>query len=502
MKPSDTIFEGLDAIDWGSLSHAYGSASDVPHLLRRLLGVTSPRQGEAGPMDKFANQIFHQGTLYEATPYVVPFLIRIVETSTARNRADVLWMLADMGRLSMDLPDPNSPEHTPYHEYARLTRAEVLKGYDAYVKILSDAKPKIRKGAAEILANLPERIADSEPVLRQQIDAETDLKIKPGLVSSLGKLWCRSHSDHSRLVFNKALTVDDQAFMLSFMRNTAESPDVRFAAALEVGRLFGETFLDEVIPVLIESLSFIKGSEADKANKIQGQDQNIQTEANRINDRKAIGNPDSSWRTLNMAYIHTHIALGYEPKVALAWYLASSLAEDVDLRIEAAARMKDLANTWRWIPPLIAPRLFEMLTDPDELVRYKAAESFRALGFSAEPTLTLAEQSEAPFVRELAATIRSEGLTRLHLIQSGTRFDLNAWPLDRLLEELKKRFRPGFMEMSQSNRIGSIIDKLVQHGDQAKAAIPELRELLRTQNDIVRSAPMCQAQHNHVVQCA
>lgn len=30
------MLEGLDAIDWTSLEHAYGDASDVPDLLRDL----------------------------------------------------------------------------------------------------------------------------------------------------------------------------------------------------------------------------------------------------------------------------------------------------------------------------------------------------------------------------------------------------------------------------------------------------------------------------------
>ena len=35
------LLDGLDDIDWGSLQHAYGAASDVPGLLRALADPSS-----------------------------------------------------------------------------------------------------------------------------------------------------------------------------------------------------------------------------------------------------------------------------------------------------------------------------------------------------------------------------------------------------------------------------------------------------------------------------
>jgi hypothetical protein len=60
-------------IDWASLSHAYGDASDVPDMLARL------RSGDA---DEAAHELWaavlHQGTLYDATPPAVAEICRVL----------------------------------------------------------------------------------------------------------------------------------------------------------------------------------------------------------------------------------------------------------------------------------------------------------------------------------------------------------------------------------------------------------------------------------------
>lgn len=39
--PSMALLDGLDEVDWGSLHHAYGPATDVPGLLRALVDPAS-----------------------------------------------------------------------------------------------------------------------------------------------------------------------------------------------------------------------------------------------------------------------------------------------------------------------------------------------------------------------------------------------------------------------------------------------------------------------------
>lgn len=70
------MLEGLDAVDWSSLSHAHGPATDVPQLLRSLLSKDTDVRLEA--CAELHERIWHQGTVYSASAAVVPFLFELL----------------------------------------------------------------------------------------------------------------------------------------------------------------------------------------------------------------------------------------------------------------------------------------------------------------------------------------------------------------------------------------------------------------------------------------
>ncbi|WWM27476.1 hypothetical protein QBW33_27625 [Streptomyces sp. B21-104] len=64
----------VDARPWAALTHAYGSAADVPDCLRALAGEDDEKAAEA--LSELYGSILHQGSVYEATAHAVPFLAR------------------------------------------------------------------------------------------------------------------------------------------------------------------------------------------------------------------------------------------------------------------------------------------------------------------------------------------------------------------------------------------------------------------------------------------
>jgi hypothetical protein len=79
------MLEGLDKIDWSKLSHAYGEATDVPEVLRAL---TSEDEGERlEAQSKLYGNLWHQGTVYEASAYAVPFFIELLESPKVTDKA-------------------------------------------------------------------------------------------------------------------------------------------------------------------------------------------------------------------------------------------------------------------------------------------------------------------------------------------------------------------------------------------------------------------------------
>lgn len=70
--PDNNALAGLDNVPWESLRHAYGQADDIPNLLRDI--ANGDAEVAAGAVDELYGSIWHQGTIYDATPHAVPFL--------------------------------------------------------------------------------------------------------------------------------------------------------------------------------------------------------------------------------------------------------------------------------------------------------------------------------------------------------------------------------------------------------------------------------------------
>ncbi len=94
---------GLGDVPWHDLTHAYGSADDVPVLLRRLQG-----DGRERDEARYAlrGNIWHQGTTYDATAFAVPFLARLAaaDASLAPELLFDLGAIAEGARTSTGLP--------------------------------------------------------------------------------------------------------------------------------------------------------------------------------------------------------------------------------------------------------------------------------------------------------------------------------------------------------------------------------------------------------------
>ena len=77
----------LDDPRWQKLSHAYGSAGDIPKLLRQLAHVTGPK-AEPGSEPWFTlwSSLCHQGDIYDASYAALPHIVEIA--CNARERID------------------------------------------------------------------------------------------------------------------------------------------------------------------------------------------------------------------------------------------------------------------------------------------------------------------------------------------------------------------------------------------------------------------------------
>ncbi|MEU5769733.1 hypothetical protein ABZ782_27825 [Streptomyces asoensis] len=247
MKRSDDLLAGLDDIDWAALGHAYGSAEDVPGQLRAVCGPDEEAR-ESAFRSLFGN-IFHQGTRYSASPYAVPFLVRIAVAGPVGARADALLLLT---RLAIDWHDEydlplgidtaawraaaTSPEEN-LRWYDEQIAAEIdeerlkhlregrtycaaghpvdaregaLRSYDAVraqlpvlLELLGDQDPDIRAKTAYLLGWFPEEAGATLLSLLACLDGEPDPVCVATVLVSVGLLAdhdpdgrLRHHLDH------------------------------------------------------------------------------------------------------------------------------------------------------------------------------------------------------------------------------------------------------------------------------------------------------------------
>lgn len=119
--------------DWATLSHAFGSAQDIPGLLARL---------ESEPSQELWSELWgcicHQGSTYSASYAALPWLARRAgDDSAAEGERDSALTLA--GAIVENL-DEDSPEAVTYRDsldaLRELARARVLRPAHEYVYFL------------------------------------------------------------------------------------------------------------------------------------------------------------------------------------------------------------------------------------------------------------------------------------------------------------------------------------------------------------------------------
>lgn len=101
MVNAETFTGSLDAIDWPSLSDAYGPAHRVPLFLRDAASDDEAVRGAA--FDGLFSHVWHQGTTYEVTATAVPFIAALA-AGAGKDRGDLfeLLRLIRLGRADSD----------------------------------------------------------------------------------------------------------------------------------------------------------------------------------------------------------------------------------------------------------------------------------------------------------------------------------------------------------------------------------------------------------------
>ena len=88
--------------NWRELSHAYGSAEDIPEIISALTpDATSPA------WDDLWSRVCHQGTTYSASPAVLPFLLSVASNWSTTDRVMPLTLAGAIVAAPQTILDGN-----------------------------------------------------------------------------------------------------------------------------------------------------------------------------------------------------------------------------------------------------------------------------------------------------------------------------------------------------------------------------------------------------------
>ena len=189
------MLERLDEIDWSTLVHAYGEASDVPGLIRALVSPDAEERDSAYG-ELFAN-IWHQGTVYEASVHALPFLIDLLEAGGTPERESLALLVASImsGRGYFEVhfakdrinPFTGKPVDPSVDIDARLleekkvvagVRERGARAVPLLLPFLKDEVGDVRSGVAQALAEYPSQAASTAPAIRAALAVEPDEEVR------------------------------------------------------------------------------------------------------------------------------------------------------------------------------------------------------------------------------------------------------------------------------------------------------------------------------------
>jgi tetratricopeptide (TPR) repeat protein len=218
---ADALLAGIDGVGWRGLRHAYGPAEDVPDLLRLLLSDEADMRGDA--LRALYSNIWHQGTVYQASAYVVPFLLRMLADQRTPGRLSVLHLLSSLATGNSYLAVHHREDGTRTNwrkllaekgeDFDTALQAElgwvqaannaVAEGIDLLFALLDDADAGIRQQALATIALLPGRADVSVP----RLPTTDDPPLRTGIVRALHDLMDDSRA--SQRLFAELLRNDE-----------------------------------------------------------------------------------------------------------------------------------------------------------------------------------------------------------------------------------------------------------------------------------------------------
>jgi hypothetical protein len=253
------LLEGLDEVDWASLYGTYGYAEDVSRHIRALRSSDPGRRG--GALAGLSDAVVHQGTRWQVSAHVVPFLVRLVDDPGTPDRRGLVTLLRRIGFGDDRVPevvgeaavtaeqergviDRLCDEGEFDEEWGDLAdacavkwRADAFRAValhvDAYRRWLGDDDPEVASQAAELLAWFD----PAEPTVAALLYADRGAGVRASANLAL------AHAEVAHSMIGERMTA------------LLDHPDtaVRVTAAIALAHRLGPELPDPALDILVEA---------------------------------------------------------------------------------------------------------------------------------------------------------------------------------------------------------------------------------------------------------
>lgn len=197
-------------VDWTKLTHAYGSARDVPGWLEQIA------TGKAAAVDKLGNAIAHQGwASADVALAVTPLLVDLTRTSSGKVRAALLVLLADLACAGSHRhflatrfePSTSAMSMLLAPEMTALRAAVIAATHDA-ADFLDDKSAPVRGASALLMAvtGMPTEALEERTPREKNAEARADMLIALGWLNA-GHALLDANATHESPIVRAAVHI-------------------------------------------------------------------------------------------------------------------------------------------------------------------------------------------------------------------------------------------------------------------------------------------------------
>lgn len=224
-------WDTLDQVPWGELQHAYGAAIDTPIHLRNLASTEPGIRANAHT--KLERSIVHQGSVYEAAIYTIPYLVDLLQSDEVEEKENILSLLSDIAcggswhdahKNLPSLVDSTTVDYQQQLDEETRSVAKIRSNFkthiEAFLACLQSDSLEIFHGTVALLTNFADMDADSFQWIVSLAESTKSSTKKADLLLLLAHL----NAQKSEEILRK-----------SFASNPAQL--VKFASAIGLGKI-------------------------------------------------------------------------------------------------------------------------------------------------------------------------------------------------------------------------------------------------------------------------